>query len=328
MHLRIDLETVPFTSPVRITGHTFHEAEIVVVRVGRGDRVGRGEAAGVYYRDETPRKMLEQLESLRSEIEKGVDRESIQKVMPPGGARNAIDCALWDLEAQETNTPAWKRAGLDEPHPLLTTFTIGAGDPALVAAKARSYGNARALKLKLLGDGVDADRVRAARAARPEVWLGVDANQGFTRSYLEEIMPALEAARVQLIEQPLPVGDEHQLDGFESPIPIAADESMQGLSDIAGLLGRFSVANIKLDKCGGLTEALAMARELKTAGLIPMVGCMSGTSLSMAPAFLVGQLCGVVDLDAPICLEADRLPSVSYVDGEIHCPAELWGNAG
>jgi L-alanine-DL-glutamate epimerase-like enolase superfamily enzyme len=249
-------------------------------------------------------------------------------MLPHGGARNALDCALWDLEAKLTGCFAWQMAELEKPRPLLTTFTCGADQPEKMAAAARGYADARAIKLKLTGDPIDAERVRAVRETRSDVWLGIDANQGFTRASLERLMPALVDARVALIEQPFRIGQESLLDGFQSPIPIAADESVQGCSDIPGLVDRFNTVNIKLDKCGGLTEGLAMARACQALGLDAMVGNMMGTSLAMAPAFLVGQLCSVVDLDGPVFLRTDRANAVQYIDGFISCPEKLWGNAG
>jgi L-alanine-DL-glutamate epimerase-like enolase superfamily enzyme len=196
-----------------------------------------------------------------------------------------------------------------------------------MAKNARSYAFATAIKLKLTGDG-DAERVRAVRAARPDVWLGVDANQGFTRESLQRLLPALEECNVQLIEQPFPIGREADLDGFSSPIPIAADESAQDSSSLAALAGRFDVVNVKLDKCGGLTEGIAMVGEIRRLGLRPMVGCMGGTSLSMAPAFLLGQLCEIVDLDGPILFSRDRDPAATYDDeGRIFCSEAVWGGA-
>jgi L-alanine-DL-glutamate epimerase-like enolase superfamily enzyme len=241
------------------------------------------------------------------------------------GARNAIDCALWDLEAKLTGRSAWRIAGLERPRALLTTFTVDANDPAKMATNARGYSHAKAIKLKLTGQPADADRVRAVRSARPDVWLGIDANQGFTPTFLEELMPVLMATQVKLIEQPFAVGQEALLETFNSPIPDAADESVQGVSDLPGLVGRFKVINIKLDKCGGLTEGLAMAHEARRLGFDVMVGNMVGTSLAMAPAFLVGQLCSIVDLDGPIFLSVDRHSPARYEGGTITCPDELWG---
>jgi len=326
LSLRVTVEKFPLKEPFHITGYTMVDTEVLRVELEQHGLVGRGESSGVYYRkhDNVPSN-VKQIEAVRPRIEVGIDRQGLQRLLPNGGARNAIDCALWDLEAKLTGKSAWQIAGLDTPQPLLTTFTVGANNPDKMAADARAYKQAKAIKLKLTGEPIDADRVRAVRAARPDVWLGVDANQGFTRTSLIEILPVLVEARVQLIEQPCKVGEESLLDGFDSPIPFAADESVQGLADMQGLVGRFRVMNIKLDKCGGLTEALAMAREAKRLGLDVMVGNMVGTSLAMAPAFLVGQLCEVVDLDGPIFLSKDRPVPVEYSGGMIRCPAGLWG---
>jgi L-alanine-DL-glutamate epimerase-like enolase superfamily enzyme len=280
----------------------------------------------VYYKGETPSSMLKQVEKVRERIEGGISRESLRELLPAGGARNAIDCALWDLEAKLSGSFAWQMAGLKKPRPLLTSFTCGADAPEKMAAVARSYTSARAIKVKVTGDPIDEERVQAVRGARPDVWLGIDANQAFNRSSLEKILPVLLKARVALIEQPFPIGQEALLDGLQSPIPIAADESIQGLSDISAHIGRVNVINIKLDKCGGLSEALAMVRAAHVFGLETMVGNMLGTSLAMAPAFLVGQLCHIVDLDGPVLLKADRAATAQYSDGLITCPDVLWGS--
>jgi L-Ala-D/L-Glu epimerase len=325
--LQARIEHWPLKHPFRISGYTFEDVDVLLVSLEGGGRTGQGEAAGVYYRQDTPAAMLDQVERLRTVIEAGISRESLLELLPPGGARNAIDCALWDLEAKRAGRDVWELAGLQKPQRLLTTFTCGAEEPLKVAATARSYLNAKAIKLKLTGEPADAGRVQAVREALPDVWLGVDANQGFTRSGLEQLMPVLVAQRVSVIEQPFPVGLEGQLDGLQSPIPVAADESVQGPADIPALAGRFNVINIKLDKCGGLTEALNMIRAARGLGLDVMVGCMPGTSLAMAPAFHVGQLCSIVDLDAPLFLKADRTVPLQYRDGFAHYPPTLWGNA-
>jgi L-alanine-DL-glutamate epimerase-like enolase superfamily enzyme len=326
--LRVETEKWSLKTPFRITGHIMVGVNVVVVTLERGGRVGRAEAAGVYYLSDDVWSVKNRIESVRPLIESGIDRESLQRLLPAGGARNALDCALWDLEAKEMGRAAWQNAQLETPRPLMTAFTCGADDPERMAAAARNYVNARAIKLKLTGERTDADRVRAVREARNEVWLAVDANQGFSRASLERLMPVLVEAHVALIEQPFPIGQDALLDGFQSPIPIAADESAQGLRDIPGLVGRFDVVNIKLDKCGGLTEGLAIARVARNLGLDAMVGNMMGTSLGMAPAFLLGQLCTTVDLDGPTFLQADRVPSVQYRDGLISCPEAIWGSAG
>jgi len=325
LRLRVEIEKWPMVAPFRITGQVWEFSEALVIGLEKDGQTGLGEAAGVFYRNDAPASMLVQIERLRRDIEAGLTREWVQELLPPGGARNALDCALWDLEAKLLGRPVWEIAELQKPRSLLTTFTCGADTPEKMAEAARRYVSARAIKIKLTGEPSDADRVSAVRDAKPGVWLAVDANQGFTRPELERLMPTLIKTGVQLIEQPFPVGQESLLDSFKSPIPIAADESVQGLADLPGLVGRFNVVNIKLDKCGGLTEGLAMARAAHRFGLDTMVGNMLGTSLAMAPSFLVGQLCRVVDLDGPVFLKSDRANSVQYTDGYIACPDAVWG---
>jgi L-alanine-DL-glutamate epimerase-like enolase superfamily enzyme len=325
MNVYLAIEQWPLVKPLRITGFKWDCVEVLVVSVEKDGQTGRGEAAGVYYRGETPASMMEQIHSIRGAIAAGIDRDSLREIMPRGGARNALDCAMWDLEAKLEGRPAWQIAALEEPSPLLTTFTCGADEPEKMAAAALAYRGARAIKLKLTGEQIDAERVRAVRDARKDVWLSIDANQGFTRPVLEALMPVLVDMRVALIEQPFPIGQEALLDGLRSSIPIAADESAQGIEDIPAIASRFNVVNIKLDKCGGLTEGIAMARAAVAVGLDVMVGNMPGTSLSMAPAFLLGQLCSVVDLDGPVFLTEDRADAAEYTDGFIRCPVALWG---
>jgi L-alanine-DL-glutamate epimerase-like enolase superfamily enzyme len=283
-----------------------------------------GEASGVYYRGETVDSVARQIADVRTAVERGIDREELRTLLPPGGARNALDCALWDLEAKRSRRPVWALADLPQPRPLQTTFTVGAGSPDEMAKAAKAFPAARAIKMKLTGEH-PADCVRAVRAARPDVWLGIDANQGLTRSALENLLPVFRAADVGLIEQPLPIGADAQLEGLGSSIPIAADESARELADLEGLVGCYDVVNIKLDKCGGLTEALMMARAIRAAGLRPMVGCMAGTSLAMIPGCVVGQLCDFVDMDGAIVLAKDREPAVAYRDGSVLCPKNGWG---
>jgi L-alanine-DL-glutamate epimerase-like enolase superfamily enzyme len=323
--LQVELEQWPLTEPFSIAGHTYTSKEFVVVRLQKEGHVGRGEAAGVRYLNDDVRSMARQIESVRRSIEHRVSRESLQQLLPPGGARNVLDCALWDLEAKLLGRNVWQLAALAAPKPLVTTFTCGADEPNVMAARARSYAGARAIKLKLTGDPIDADRVLAVREARSDVWISVDANQGFTRAFMERLLPVLISANVAMIEQPLPRGADAQLEGFASPIPIMADESVQSLRDVAGMCGRFDGINIKLDKCGGLSEGLAMARAAHELGLKVMVGNMFGTSLAMAPAFVLGQLCSIVDLDGPIFLQSDRPHRVRYAEGTIVCSPEVWG---
>jgi L-Ala-D/L-Glu epimerase len=328
MKLQIDVEKLRLAAPFRISGYVFEDQDVVVTTILDGEHSGRGEASGVYYLNDEAESMVAAIDAVRGAVEQGIDRAGLQRLLPPGGARNALDCALWDLDARRAGLPAWQLAGLPPPKPLLTTFTLGAEDPEVMAAGARKYAQARALKLKLTGQlDLDVARVRAVRAARPGVWIGVDANQGYTIDALAALIDALVTEKVSLLEQPLKRGREADLDGFRSPIPIAADESALSMGDLAGLAGRFQVVNIKLDKCGGLTEGLAMAHEARRLGLKVMVGNMVGSSLAMAPAFVLGQLCDVVDLDGPIFLARDRTPSITYTDGYVWSGDEVWGGA-
>jgi L-Ala-D/L-Glu epimerase len=328
LKMRVEVEKMRLSAPFRISGFVFEEQDVVVVTLEDGEQRGRGEASGVYYLGDTAVTMVAAIEAVRGAIEKGIDRAALQKLLPPGGARNAVDCALWELEARRLGVAVWELAGVSAPKPLVTTFTLSADEPAAMAAGARKYAQAKSLKLKLTGElEMDLARVRAVRAARPEVWMGVDANQGFGIDALSALIAGLQPANVSLLEQPLKRGREADLEGFKSPIPIAADESVLSLKDVPGLVGRFDVVNIKLDKCGGLTEGLAMAREARRLGMRVMVGNMVGTSLAMAPAFILGQLCDVVDLDGPIFLAKDRTPSITYTNGSAWCGEDIWGGA-
>ena len=327
-HLTLDTrrEKLRLAAPFRISGHVFEETEVVVATLSDGTHTGRGEGGGVYYLNDDADNMIADIEAARSGIEAGIDRAALQDLMPAGGGRNAVDCALWDLEAKRKGVPAWQLAGIGAPKPVVTTFTLGADSPEKMAAGAKAYAAARAIKVKLTGElDLDIERVRAIRLARPDVWLGVDANQGFTLAELGELAAALDACRVSLLEQPLARGREADLEGFTSPMPVAADESALTSADVPGLAGRFTVNNIKLDKCGGLTEALKIAKASREAGLQVMVGNMVGTSLAMAPAFVLAQLCDFVDLDGPTFLAQDREPSVTYSDGTIWAGDDIWG---
>ena len=326
LSLDLAVETFPLAKPFRISGHVFTDAPVVVVTISDGEHVGRGEASGVYYLNDDVPAMTAAIEEARDVVAAGITREQLQKLLPANGARNAIDAALWELEARRSGVPVWERVGLSAPRPLLTTFTLGADDPDVMAEGARGFAQARALKLKLTGDlDLDISRVQVVRAARPECWIGVDANQGFAIGDLDRLVAALVAADVKLLEQPLARGREADLSGYQSPISIAADESVLTLNDVDAMVGRFDVVNIKLDKCGGLTEGLAMAQRARELGLGVMVGNMVSSSLAMAPAFILGQLCDIVDLDGPIFLAADRTPSIEYADGNAWCGEAIWG---
>jgi L-Ala-D/L-Glu epimerase len=321
----IRVERLPLRAPIRITGYTFVDIPVLIVTLCDGEHIGLGEAAGVYYRNDSPASMCDQVEAVRPVLATGVDRCTLQHLLPPGGARNALDCALWDLEAKRSGLPVWRMAGLNAPKSVVTTYTLGADDPEAMAERAREYTNARAFKLKLTGEAVDAERVRRVRAARADAWIGVDANQGYNLISLQKMLPVFVEEEVALIEQPTPPGQDAGLSALQSPIPLAADESVLCLADLRRCIGCFDVINIKLDKCGGLTEGLAMARVAQRLGFKIMVGNMVGTSLAMAPAFLLAQLCDTVDLDGPLALAADRTPGAVYEDGRIWCAESVWG---
>jgi len=302
-----------------------HIPVLVASLSGIDGQRGWAEAAGVDYDGETPQSMAAQIAAVAPALHDHLTGDELLRLLPAGGARNALDCALWDLRAKESGIAVWQAAGLRPPRPVLTVLTIGLGDEAGTRRKARAATGYPILKLK-----VDAERhvdvVRIVREECPEARLVVDANQAWSRPLLERLLPALEELGVELIEQPLPRGEDAALDGLRSPLPLAADESCTDRGSLAALAGRYQFVNIKLDKCGGLTEALAMTREATRLGFGLMVGNMCGTSLAMAPAFLVAQACRYVDLDGPLLQRLDRDPPIRFASGLMHAPERaLWG---
>jgi L-alanine-DL-glutamate epimerase-like enolase superfamily enzyme len=326
--LKVEKAAIRFAEPFRITGYVFEAMPSIVARIDEGEQMGRGEAAGVYYMSDDQQHMLDTIEQVRAAVEAGLTREDLQAALPPCGARNALDCALWELEAKLSSIPVWQLASVPRPKPLITTFTLPADDPSALAEKIGRLGFAKAIKLKLDGNvDVDRERMRVVRSARPDAWLGVDANQGFVSGDLEALGEAAREFSVSLIEQPLKRGEEAALDGWKPGIPVAADESILGLAELQERARYFDVINIKLDKCGGLTEALKMVRAARLFGKQLMVGNMGGSTLAMAPGFVLAQLCDVVDLDGPYGLADDPLASQIYKDGEIFVPETIWGGA-
>ena len=265
------------------------------------------------------------LEEARAAIERGILRADVAAIVKPHAARNALDCALWDLEAKRHGKPVWQLAGLAEPQPAVTAYTLSLDTPDKMGAAAATHRDRPLLKLKLTGDG-DIERVQAVRRAAPASRLIVDANEGWTERHLIEVMPVLAGLGVELIEQPLPAGADDALARVPHPIPVCADESCHTSADLDRLAGKYDAVNIKLDKTGGLTEALALAAAAQRRGFGIMVGCMIGTSLSMAPAVLVAQCAAFVDLDGPLLLASDRAHGLRY-DGSTLYPSEpiLWG---
>lgn len=326
MRLSVHRAGWPMKAPFVITGYVFDSLDSIVIGLEQDGFIGRGEGVGVYYLDENSSSMLDQIESVRAKIEQGVSRDEVQDLLPAGGARNALDCALWDLEAKKTGKTIWALTGID-PKPTRTVFTIGIqktpDEMAEQAARAKDY---PLLKIKL--DSVDpVERIAAIRKARPDVAIIIDANQGFSFQQLESVVEPFAELGVAMIEQPLPRGQDAELTGFHASIPICADESCLHRGDLPDVLKRYDMINIKLDKTGGLTEALALAYEARNAGKGLMVGNMLGTSLSMAPAFVIAQLCDFVDLDGPLNLKSDYLGGMRYDGGVIDAPKQgLWGS--
>lgn len=325
MELTILTESLSLSAPFRISDRVFNSVDTLVATLGDGGYRGRGEAQGVYYLGETSASMREQLESLAGVITRGLTRDALQDMLPRGGARNALDCALWDLEAKKTARRVWDLAGL-EPRPLRTAYTVSlAATAAEMAKQAMALREWPILKLKL--DAHDpVSRVEAVRGVRPDAELIVDANQAWTLELLREVSPRLEALGVQLVEQPLPRGRDAALADYQSPVPLCADESCLDSSELASAAARYQMVNIKLDKAGGLTEALNMARRARDLGLSVMVGNMGGSSLAMAASFIVGLGADIVDLDGPLDLTSDRAHCLQYSHGIVGPPsASLWG---
>ena len=328
MALRLSVHKAvwPMTAPFQITGHVFDCADAVMVELIDGDHAGRGEGLGAYYLGETGALILDQVEAARADIEKGVSLEDVQELFPPGGARNAVDCALWDLTVKRTGVSIWKLTGI-EPKPRQTAYTIGIQDtPEKMAANAARAKDYPVLKIKL--NGTDpVERIRAIRQARPDASIVIDANQGFTFDLLNEVLEPFAELGVSMVEQPLKRGEDEALTGFKSPIPICADESCLHRGELPAALDRYDMINIKLDKTGGLTEALALAKDALAAGKGLMVGNMLGTSLSMAPAFVIAQLCDFVDLDGPLNLKSDCAVRMHYDGATVMLPKTgLWGS--
>lgn len=325
--LRVRCERWPIRGGFRIARGEKHKAECLVVEIVQDSSVGRGECEPYARYGETLDSVIAEIERARNDITAGMTRADLQDMMNPGAARNALDCALIDLEAKKSQTPAHMILGLPTPTPLRTAFTLSLEKPeimATVALSAVERGHSL-LKLKVNGAG-DVARVQAVRAVAPEAQLIVDANESWSFEELEHLSPQLADLGVTLIEQPVRAKNDEILQDFVSPVPLCADESCHTGADLPRLKGRYQCINIKLDKAGGLTEALAMAHAAKEIGLNTMVGCMVSTSLAMAPAMLLGSLADLIDLDGPLLLERDREPGLNY-EGEMVYPGQsaLWG---
>lgn len=312
------IDQIAFKEPLAIAGRTLAGQQVLRVCAHYRSWSAQAEAAGVFYRGETGDTMQRDVQAALADMPAdlaGMWRRVEQ--MAPGGARNALDWICWQLDAAQRGLPAYRLAFVPVLKAMETMVTLGVADAARMAAMARSYPAARALKLKLEGGAEDAARVAAVRLARPDVRLSVDANEGWSMDHLDRMMATLVDNRVELIEQPLPASADAVLRGYRSPIPLAADESLQTIDDLETVATRYQVANIKLDKCGGLTAALALAAQARRHGLRVMVGCMGGRSMALLPAFIAAQGADLVDLDAPLLMATDSIPSASYQEGRI-----------
>jgi len=318
-------EAWPIRGHFAISRGSKTEAVVVVCEIAEGNATGRGECVPYARYGETPESVRAQIDSVAPAIAAGMDRAALQAALPAGAARNAMDCALWDLEAKLTATPVWQLAGLEPPRPQVTAYTIGADAVAHMGATARMVNDRPLIKVKLTGED-DLDRLRAVRENASASHLIVDANEAWTADDLRTLGPALAALDVELIEQPLPAADDAALRGIDCPVPLCADESCHDAASLPALAGKYQVVNIKLDKTGGLTAALALRAAARAAGFQVMVGCMVATSLAMAPAVLVAQGADFVDLDGPLLLARDRDPALRYAGPFVYPPAPaLWG---
>jgi L-alanine-DL-glutamate epimerase-like enolase superfamily enzyme len=318
-------ERWPLAAAFVISRGSKTESHVVVAEIEQGPHRGRGECLPYARYGETVEGVIGQIASLRPSLEAGLGRGELQDLLPAGAARNAIDCALWDLEAKQAGVRAWTLAGRTRLDPVKTCFTISLGPPEAMAQTARANSRRPMLKLKIGGPD-DLDGVAAVRVAAPKSRLIVDANEALDFDDLRRLAPEFARLEVKLLEQPLPVGQDEELEGYDSPVPLCADESLHTRAELAACARRYRLVNIKLDKAGGLTEALALATEARALGLGVMVGCMVATSLSMAPALILAQGAEVVDLDGPLLLAKDREPGLSILGSLIEPPApELWG---
>ena len=323
--LKVGVERWPIRGGFTISRGAKHEAVVVVATIGDGVRQGRGECVPYPRYGESVEGVVQAIEVCAPAIGQGLDRVGLQDLLSAGAARNAVDCALWDLEAKRSGRSVAELAGLAPLRAVETAFTISLASPEEMAARARDASRYPLLKLKLGGDG-DEVRLVAVRQAVPNARLIADANEAWRTPNLERLLAAAKAAGIELIEQPLPAGDDALLEHVARIVPLCADESAHDRASLATIARRYDAVNIKLDKTGGLTEALATAAEARRLGLKIMVGCMVATSLAMAPALLLAQDADFVDLDGPLLLERDRVPGLSYSSGTIMpAPAALWG---
>ena len=321
MRLTVTEERFPLAEVFTISRGSKTEAAVLTVLVEDGGVAGRGECVPYARYGETLASVAAEIAGLPERF----DRAALQELLPPGAARNAVDCALWDLEAKRTGKRAWELAGLPAPGPEITAYTLSLGTPDEMRAKAAQHAHRPLLKIKL-GTPDDMPRLEAVRAGAPKSKIIVDANEGWSAEVYADLAPHLVRLGVALVEQPLPAGEDEALIGMDRPVPVCADESCHDRASLPALKGKYDAINIKLDKTGGLTEALALRDAARAGGYAIMVGCMVGSSLAMAPAVLLAQGALVTDLDGPLLLARDRAVPLRYDDAGVHPPvAALWG---
>src|SRR5436190_15154054 len=324
MRIEAQEEVWPLKQPFRISRGSRTEARVVVVTVSDGEYTGRGEGVPIARYNQTPASALGQIESLKTE--KDLDRDKNQRLLPPGAARNALDCALWDLEAKISGKRVWELANIPIVPEVETSFTISLDTPEKMGAAAKANARLPMLKLKLGGDDPDLARVEAVRETASATRLLIDANESWSPEHYQKIVPALKQLGVELIEQPFPTKTDEVLEILDHPIPVCADESCHTTADLPRLRNRYEVINVKLDKTGGLTEALRLCERARDSGFKLLIGCMVCTSLGIAPARVLATFANWVDLDGPLLLAHDRDHPVTYANGRIGIPPRnLWG---
>jgi L-alanine-DL-glutamate epimerase-like enolase superfamily enzyme len=321
--LTVRCERWPIAEAFSISRGSKTSADVVLVELTDGDHSGRGESVPYTRYSETVPGVLALIESMRTPLEHGLDRHSLQRLLPRGAARSALDCAFWDLEAKRCGRPVYELAGLPPPHPIVTAYTISLGPPEAMAEAAAKAAWRPLLKVKLGAEQM-AECLRAVRAAAPSAELIVDANESWTADKLTDNFTTCADAGVSLVEQPLPAGNDEALLALPRLVAVCADESLHDRASLQQVIGKYDAINIKIDKAGGLTEALALLRQAKSRGLTIMVGCTVATSLAIAPAVLVAQTARYVDLDGPLLLSHDRGGGLRYDGSVVHPPNPAW----
>jgi len=325
MQVNLVNESWPIEGSFTISRGSRTHANVVVVQLQQGEYVGRGECVPYARYDESIDSVIAQLASLKEQINAGLTREQMQSLLPAGAARNALDCAYWDLTCKQSQQRIWQQMDNAQPSSLVTAFTLSLDTPERMKAAAIKNAHRPLLKLKLAGEG-DVERVAAVREGSPDARIIVDANEGWNEAQYLAMVPELVKLGVEMIEQPFPASDDAALEHLPRPITLCADESCHDRSSLKHIIGRYDMINIKLDKTGGLTEAIALKEEAEKAGLQIMVGCMLATSLAMAPAFMIAQNVQVVDLDGPLLLSKDRQPGIEFDESQMNVyAAALWG---